>query len=44
MTGPTDFRPSPAPQLKSFRAILIYFPKGPSFSTMQHYTPNAAFY
>jgi hypothetical protein len=44
MIGPVDFRPSPAPHLKTFREFLFYFPNGPIFSTMQNYTPNAALY
>ena len=32
--GPTDLlHPSPAPHFKTFKVLLIYFPKCPSFST-----------
>jgi len=36
--GPTDIlSPSPAPNFKTFKVFLIYFPKYPGFSTMQSY-------
>jgi hypothetical protein len=34
--------PSPAPHFKTFQVFLMYFPKYPSFSTIQSYVPNAA--
>jgi hypothetical protein len=44
MIGPTDLlHPSPAPHYKTFQVFLIYFPKCPSFSTIQCYAANAAF-
>ena len=36
---PTDVQPSPAPHFKTFQVFLFYFPKCPSFSTMQSYSP-----
>jgi len=36
MIGPTELlHPSPAPHFKTFQVLLIYFPKCPSFSTIQ---------
>jgi hypothetical protein len=37
--GPTDVHPSPAPHFKTFQVFMFYFPKCPSFSTTQGYTP-----
>jgi hypothetical protein len=42
--GLTVLHPSPAPHFKTFRVFLIYFPKCPSFSTIQSYAPNIALY
>jgi len=38
------FHYSPAPHFKTFQMFLIYFPKGPSFSTTQSCPPSAALY
>jgi len=35
-------QPYPAPHFKAFQVFLIYFPKCPSFSTIQIYVPNVA--
>ena len=35
--------PSPATQFRTFRVIVIYFPKCPSASTAASYAPNVAF-
>jgi len=41
--GPSDLpHPSAAPHLKTSQVYLIYFPKCPSFSTIQSSTPNIA--
>lgn len=32
--------PSPAPHFRTFMVLLIYFPKCPSFSTLQSYVRN----
>ena len=41
MIDPTDLlHPSPAPHFKTFQEFLIYWPKRPSFSTVQIYAPN----
>jgi len=43
--GPADLiHTSPAPHLKTFQVLLIYFPKCPSFSTTQSCAPNVALY
>ena len=43
--GPTDLlHPSPAPHFKKFQEFLIYFPKRPSFSTIQNCAPYVALY
>ena len=42
--GRTDLpHPFPGPQFKNFQVCLTYFPKCPSFSTTQSFTPNVAF-
>jgi len=43
MIGTADIRPSKAPIFKTFQVFLIYFPKCPSFSTIQSCAPNVAF-
>jgi len=42
MMGLIDFQTSPAPHFKPSQLILIYFPKRPSFRTVQSYVPNVA--
>ena len=36
--------PSPAPHFKTFHVFLTYFPKYPSFNTIQSHIPNIALY
>jgi hypothetical protein len=45
MISPIDLlQPSPAPHFITSQVFLIYFPNCPSFSTIQNYAPNVAFY
>jgi hypothetical protein len=42
---PADhLHPSLASHFKTFQVLLIYFPKCPSFSTIQSYAPNIELY
>jgi hypothetical protein len=43
MLCPTDLlHPSQAPHFKTFKVVLMYFSKCPSFSTILSYTPTVA--
>ena len=45
MISPTDLLyPSPAPHFKTFHVFLTYFPKYPSFNTIQSHISNIALY